>query len=117
MRVLRFFHIIQLLSIASSAYLTWYLMLRNGTVCHLKKTWDSQCLPGTEVPLTQSFTGFGPFDRQLKLYNGIIWVVVSGASPDISLHAYLFAGQLAAAYGLLILEGARNGNRGRIISL
>ncbi|OCK81412.1 hypothetical protein K432DRAFT_295554 [Lepidopterella palustris CBS 459.81] len=72
-------------------------------------------LPGIISPLGQNFTNIPFLDAHLTRQNIWIWTVASGKRPGLSLHAYLFAGQFVAGWGVLMLEGVRKGNEGRIV--
>ena len=104
---------------AGAFYFTWYLMLNNGTADFLSqmKGHGPHVLPGTEEPLKRIYTGIPRLDRQLVLLTVFFWKVVDGSMPGASLQAFLMIGQFGGAYGLMILEGLRTGNRGRAVSL
>ena len=116
MAFLRYFQAIQLTLVILSTYMTWYLAFQNGTAAQIAGFQSLDFLPGTEVPIRRTFTGVDAVDKYLTFMNCVGWLIVGGNSPGISLHAYLFGGQFAAAYGLLIIEGSRSGNRHKAIS-
>jgi hypothetical protein len=99
-------------------YTTAYMLLHNGTTDHLKalRGVEPHVLPGTTAPLRRTYTGIEAVDARLAVLGSLFWVVVDGSAPNASLHGFMFAGQMAAAWGLLVLEGARRGNKGRLIS-
>ena len=74
-------------------------------------------LPGTEAPLKQIYTGVGFVDKQLTILTLFFWEIVDGSLPVASLQAFQFAGQIGAAWGLIMIEGTRRGNRWRLVSL
>lgn len=113
MAFLRFFQGFQLVLCVLGAYLTWYVALRNGTAAEFENLRHLHSLSGTDTPLRQTFTGISPIDKRLGFLNSIIWLVTNDKTPGVLLHAYLYVGQFAAAYGLLIIEGARHGNVGK----
>lgn len=100
-------------------YFTWYLVENNGTAESLRKLREEgpHWLPGTEVPLRRSYTGISVIDYQLTVLVCVFWGIVDGSNPGASLHAYLFAGQVAGLWGLIVLEGMRYGNAWKAISL
>lgn len=100
-------------------YGTWYLIFHNGTVekmAHIRDVGPRK-LPGTEAPLKLSYTGFDFVDYQLTVLALFFWETVDGSMPNASLHVFHFAGQIAGAYGLIIVESMRAGNRWRLVSL
>ncbi|MCJ1477789.1 hypothetical protein MMC13_006462 [Lambiella insularis] len=103
---------------ALGGYLTWGLAMQNGTMSMMAHIRDfgPHVLPGTDAPLKQTYTGIRAVDYQLTVLAVFFWNLVDGSMP----HASLFVGKLAfqfiAAWGLLMIEGARNGNKGRLIS-
>lgn len=109
--------ILLLLSIAGF-YGTWVLLMNNGTGEQMAKLGDHgpHWLPGTQEPLRRVYTGVGAVDHQLTVLAVFFWEVVDGGMPNASLHAFHLAGQFGAAWTIVVLEGLRKGNRGKIIS-
>ena len=108
-----------LLSVAG-IYTTWYLLYFNGTASFLHEIRDAAgnaMLPTKDAPLRQVFTGHRAIDYQLTVLTLFFWQLVDGSSPHASLHAFHFAGQIVAGWGLLMMEGMRAGNRWRVVSL
>ena len=100
-------------------YSTWYLVYNNGTVdllAHARQN-EFNSLPGTPAPLKEVYTGLGVIDNQLTVLVLFFWEIVDGSIPPASLHAFHFAGQIAAAWGLIMIESMRTGNRWRVVSL
>lgn len=100
-------------------YTTWYLFLNNGGYDIMVRVRDfgPHVLPGTHAPLKTSFTGIKKVDYQLGVLGLYFWQMVDGSRPDGSLLCFHFAGQFAACWGLLMIEGRRYGNRGKLVSL
>ena len=100
------------------AYLTWGLALNNGTITMMEHIRDfgPHILPGTVAPLKQSYTGIEAVDYQLTVLVTFFWPLVDGGMPHASLGVFRFASQFVAGWGLVVMEGMRNGNRGRLIS-
>lgn len=73
-------------------------------------------LPGTSAPLKTSYTGIGPIDNQLTVLCIFFRSLMAGDHPEYSLHIHDFAFQFAVQYGLMVIEGSRPGNSGKIIS-
>lgn len=105
-------------SLALSAWGTFGLMETTGTIAHMKKIEGSgsPLLPGTSAPLKTVYTGIGPIDYQLTVLCVFFRSTMIGDHPEYSLHLYDFAFQFAVQYGLVVVEGSRPGNAGRIIS-
>ncbi|MCJ1404566.1 hypothetical protein MMC11_007792 [Xylographa trunciseda] len=100
------------------AYLTWGLALNNGTLSMMERIreYGPQLLPGTDVPLKQSYTGIQAIDNQLTVLVLFFWQLVDGGMPGASLGTFRFASQFVPGWGLVVLESMRSGNKGRIIS-
>lgn len=96
---------------------TWILVQRNGALSLLEQIASRKLLPGTNQPLQKSFTGIKAVDDQLKILVIFFWQVVDGSTPTSSLQSLHFEGQVIAGWVLCMLEGLRDGNRWRIISL
>ena len=111
--------IAQLLLSAVGFYFTWYMWLNNGTADRMARIRDvgPRILPGTTAPLRTSYTGIKPIDYQLTVLCLFFWELIDGSQPNASLLCFHFAGQLAAGWGLLMVEKLRSGNKGRIITL
>ncbi|KAI4112758.1 MAG: hypothetical protein LQ345_006141 [Seirophora villosa] len=100
-------------------YLTWYLIMNNGAAEMMGHVHDRgpHVLPFTdEAPLKKCYIGIAPVDYQLTALTLFFYNVVDGSHPHASLQAYHFGGQIAAGWGLLVLESLRNSNRWRAIS-
>ena len=108
-----------LLLSAAGFYTTWILLMKNGTVYQMQhvREFGPRVLPGTQEPIKTSYTGIKSIDYQLGVLTLFFWEMVDGSRPNASLFSFYFGGQIAAGWSLLLLEGLRNGNRWRIISL
>ena len=104
---------------ALGCYLTWYLLYTNGTADQMVYIRDTgpQLLPGTKAPIKTIYIGIEAVDHQIAVLALFFWELVDGSMPNASLHCFRFAGQIAAAWGLVMLEAMRVGNQRRIISL
>ena len=103
---------------ALGAYLTWGLALSNGTITMMEYTRnvEPQVLPGTDSPLKQSYIGIQAVDNQLTVLVLFFWQLVDGSMPNASLSTFRFASQFVPGWGLVVIEGMRSGNKGKIIS-
>lgn len=102
-------------------YLTWYLLLNNGTTDYMShiRDYGPRLLPGTVEPLKTDY-GFKlvpGMDYQLTVLTLFFWEHVDGSRPDASLYGFHFAGQVFVGWALLMIEGMRKGNKWRIVSL
>jgi hypothetical protein len=108
-----------LLFSAAGFYVTWYMLMNNGTVDHMTRIREvgPRLLPGTKEPLKTVYTKISAVDHQLTILTTLFWEQVDGSNPSASLFCFHFATQAACGWGLLLLETLRYGNRWRIISL
>jgi hypothetical protein len=75
-------------------------------------------VPITFIPILTRFTGIGLLDKALVLADVIFANITDGSAPQLSLYGFQFAGQLVPLlYTVLMIEAARRGNKGNIISL
>ena len=104
--------------IFAGLYFTHILLFKNGTVGLLEHLRDNgpRNLPGTKEPLRLVYTGIKKIDYRLTVLETIFWPISHGSHPYLSLQAFYFVGQVAGAWGLVMLEGTRSGNKGRIVS-
>lgn len=100
-------------------YATWYILLNNGTTKHMAHIRDvgPRLLPGTKEPVRTVYTGIPVIDYQLTVLALFFWENVDGSNPAGSLFCFHFATQVVCGWGLLMIEGFRNGNRWTFISL
>lgn len=92
--------------------------MKNGTINMMEHIRDTvpPVLPGTDALLKQYYIGIRAVDYQLTVLTLFFWEMVDGSMPHASLNAFRFGGQMVAAWGLLMIESARNGNKGRLVS-
>ena len=92
--------------------------MNNGTAEQMANVRDygPHWLPGTKQQLGRVYTGVGPVDYQLAVLAVFFWELVDGSMPNGSLQAFHLAGQFGAAWTIVVIEGLRKGNRGRIVS-
>ena len=99
-------------------YSTWYLFLNNGTADQVDKVLASKpaLLPGTNELLKTTFTGIKPIDNQLAMLAVVFYPVLDGSLPQASLFGFMFGGQFAAVYILMLIESVRSSHQGRFIA-
>lgn len=73
-------------------------------------------MPGTTQPVKQRYTGIKAIDDQLVFLVVMFWEIIDGSMPDLSLFSFMFAGQALCSYTLILIEGVRNGNRGKLVT-
>lgn len=106
----------------SSIYFIIVLQFQNGTMLILDSFASQipQVLPpgpaGALIPLRQVYTKVWPFDMQVNRVTPFFWPLVTGVLPELSLFGVYMAGQLVASEALLMIEGERRGNSGKVIS-
>lgn len=100
-------------------YTSWYLIFNNGTYSLMTHIVDEgpRILPGTDAPLKTSYTGVRMLDYHLTMFTLFLWELIDGSNPNASLLFFHFVGQIAAGWGLLMVEASRTGNRGSMVSL
>jgi len=64
-----------------------------------------------------SFTGYDPPDGLLSTLLVFFWPTVDGEHPATSLISFVFVAQGVAFWIVMVLEGLRNANSRRVISL
>lgn len=72
---------------------------------------------GTRNPYMGKITGIGGVDFMLFTLVNFFWPVTQGETPGLSLLGVLFGGQLCAFLTMVMIEGFRAGNKGRVVSL
>ena len=95
------------------------LVYRNGyynALIHLRDH-GPHLLPGSDIPILTRFTGIGPLDKVLTLAGVMFANITDGSTPQLSLYAFHFAGQLIPVFTVILIEGNRHGNRGNVMSL
>ena len=95
------------------------LVYRNGyynALIHLRDH-GPHVLPGSDIPILTRFTEIGPLDKVLALAGVMFAKITDGSTPQLSLYAVQFAGQLVPVFTVILIEGNRRGNRGNVMSL
>ena len=92
---------------------------RNGYIQALLKLREvgPYHLPGSKTPILTTFTGIGPLDKVLTLAGVLFANINDGSTPQLSLYAFYFAGQLVSVFTVLFVEGGRRGNGERVVAL
>ncbi|KAJ9138202.1 hypothetical protein NKR23_g8629 [Pleurostoma richardsiae] len=72
--------------------------------------------PGPPLPMRTRYTALAPLDAHLSGLLMFFWPAVTGELPALSLFAVYMAGQIVPAHALVMLEGLRGANRGRVTS-
>ncbi|PMD52696.1 uncharacterized protein K444DRAFT_668381 [Hyaloscypha bicolor E] len=95
------------------------LVYRNGYIDALLRLreYGPHVLPGSNIPILTRFTGIGLLDKALVLAGVMFANITDGSAPQLSLYGFQFAGQLVPLYTVLMIEAARRGNKGNIMSL
>ena len=106
-----------LVCVIPAVYLIWVLLLTNPAAQGTPPPdLSSALVPGTDAPVRQKFTGVAAIDQQLTVLFYFFWDVANGGTPGLSLYMTIFFGDIFVMYGLLMLEGLRPGNIGRMVS-
>ncbi|KAH8647272.1 hypothetical protein BX600DRAFT_503427 [Xylariales sp. PMI_506] len=88
-------------------------IIRNGYVERLLGVLRSPnpLLPESQTPLLTHYLGLPYADGLFKLAT-VLWAnVTDGSNPALSLYAFQFGGQLVPIFLVMMVEGARSGNR------
>jgi len=95
------------------------LVYCNGYIDALLRLRDHgpHVLPGSNITILKRFTGIGLLDKALVLAGVMFANVTDGSTPQLSLYGFQFAGQLVPMFTVMMIEAARRGNKGNIISL
>ena len=103
----------------SAMYTTWCLLYENGTAALMQSHQDHgpHVLPGTKEPLRTHYTGVANIDHQLTVLALVFWELVDGSRPNAQLLCLHFAGQIGAAYALLLMESSRPQKRKTVLAL
>ena len=104
---------------AFGMYSMYGLVYRNGYYNALIRLRDHgpHLLPGSDIPILTKFTGIGPLDKVLTLAGVMFANITDGSTPQLSLYAFQFAGQLVPVFTVILVEGHRQGNRQNVLSL
>ncbi|KAI9756202.1 MAG: hypothetical protein M4579_003942 [Chaenotheca gracillima] len=103
---------------ATSYYCTFGMSERNDHFRLMREVRDSgpQFLPNTTASLRRFYTGYPPLDDLLTSMAVAFWPCVDGRSPNVSLYAFHFVGQILPLMVILMVEARRHGNRWRLVS-
>jgi hypothetical protein len=96
------------------------LSIRNGLYDLIERHKTQKILPGSvDEPYNTRFTGIAPLDDLLSTLLLFFWPVVTqgGGAAGLSLLGIVFAGQSCASLTMILIEGMRKGNEGRLSSL
>ena len=95
------------------------LVYRNGYINALIKLryHGPHVLPGSNTPILTTFTGLRPLDQILTLAGVLFANINDGSTPQLSLYAFHFAGQLVSIFTVVMIEGRRRGNKRGVMSL
>lgn len=66
---------------------------------------------------SHKFTPAQAVNDACNFFVAFFWPCVDGNHPGLSLASFVFAGQMVAGWGLVMMEAYRVGNSGRAISL
>lgn len=95
------------------------LVYRNGyydALIHIRD-YGPHVLPGSQNLILTRFTLIRPLDKLLTLAGVMFASITDGATPQLSLYAFHFAGQLVPVFTVMMIEGKRRGNQGSVLSL
>ena len=105
---------------ALGAYATVGAMIKNGFSDAIKAYITDpphQGYPGAPQPLLREYTGVAAVDGVLLFLVGFFSALFDGdIAPECRLYAVWGMTQFGACWTLVILEGLRAGNRGRLVS-
>ncbi|OQV00520.1 hypothetical protein CLAIMM_06003 [Cladophialophora immunda] len=95
----------------------WGFPYQNGLLKILgQQSEPGAVIPGpTSAPMKQTYTGIGPIDKQLTVLVSFFYTAIDGNRADVSLSFLYLGGQVLAAWVLVMVEGLRNGNRGKLL--
>ena len=105
-----------LLSVAGF-WTLWGFPYQNGLLEILtQETKPGALIPGpTVAPMKQTYTGIDVIDKELTTLVSFFYTAIDGNRADVSLSFFYLGGQVLASWVLIMIEGLRNGNRGRFI--
>ncbi len=105
-----------LLSVAGF-WTLWGFPYQNGLLKILSHQGEpGASIPGpTVAPMKQTYTGIGVVDKQLTTLVSFFYTAIDGNRADVSLSFLYLGGQVLSSWVLIMIEGLRNGNRGKFI--
>jgi len=98
---------------------TFILSYNNGFLAQLQsyQAAPSPNLPDSTYPLRNHWIGISPIDKLCVQFIAFFWPVLNGENPSLSLQGVHFLGQGYAIWTLVLVEGWREGSRGRWVGL
>jgi len=98
---------------------TFILSYNNGFLAQLQsyQAAPSPNLPDSHFALKNHWTGIGPIDKLCVQFIAFFWPVLNGLNPSLSLQGVHFLGQGYAIWTLVLVEGFREGNKGKLVAL
>ncbi|TLS30248.1 hypothetical protein PpBr36_03800 [Pyricularia pennisetigena] len=110
--------VIPLAAAVAAAYCIIGLQKQNGLFDMLNTLAEEHPtrLPDSDVDGALIDVGDSGFGKFLLVLVRFFYPIMTGESPRLSLFSFWFAGQVISMHTLLVLEGLREGNRGRMIS-
>ena len=109
---------ISLLLLSVAGFWTlWGFPYQNGLLKILNaENQPGALIPGpTAAPMKQTYTGIGAIDKQLTVLVSFFYTAIDGNRLDVSVSFLYLGGQVLASWVLIMVEGLRNGNRGKFI--
>ena len=97
-------------------YNTFHTAGLNGTgklLSSVLKSGEEARFPGTDESLLRTYTGVAQIDEVITMLVAFFAHTVDGS---VLWFGRFGAGQFGAAWGLMVMEGLRAGNRGRLVS-
>ena len=107
--------IILLSLLTASIFGTHVLMLSNGTIDRIRIAIETKTLPDSKLKLQTVWTGL-PTDRLLNVMVCFFSVVDWEEHLPLFLQSIHFLGQLMSIYTLCMVEGLREGNKGKAVA-
>lgn len=103
---------------AVAAYCIIGIQIRNGFFDLLYAAGKAvpRRLPGSTDTVITNITGFDVLDKGLGELLMFFWPILQADFPSLSLFAVYMVGQILPVQTLVLLEGLRSGNSGKIIS-
>jgi len=98
-----------------SIFGTHILMLSNGTIDRIRTAIETKTLPDSKIKLKTVWTGL-PTDRFLNVMVCFFSVVDWKEHLPLFLQSIHFLGQLGSIYTLCVVEGLREGNKGKAVA-
>ena len=105
-----------LLSVAGF-WTLWGFPYQNGLLKILsQESQKGALIPGpTIAPMKQTYTGIGAVDKQLTTLVSFFYTAIDGNRADVSLSFLYLGGQVLSSWVLIMIEGLRRGNSGKLL--